>query len=487
MDPRYTWIDETTKPYDHMSMNDCYYEIDYPYDAFINEFKQYPNYKFVKRNALDPKHQERLSKNKEEMKRKDLVTVGFYENRLKDLFCIRSNVDKVVLYAGPHPNDDSMLSLSHGFWILRDSNLPYGVSLWEIIRQDKKLYDKMKNMTMDQLTLSIYKMFFYTGTSNFLNDGMIKIEPGVGKQIINGKVDWMEIPGPGDDSWKGLDYLDKEMESDSGIGIVLEGGIPTGRHTRAEMQQQKEASLMRLKTPIENIADIVDQDAYTSMSWMAQLYSTPQIMEFSTPQQLLDFEKENDTQHQQLYQDNPGDNIQATFLPQLALHLEDRKGMLQESKNSQFFQVGKGPLATKNLKWKGIFKTVPKSLVVTSEALERAGKTEMVNLLVPMFAQPPELMLKPAKQLLDVHDEDPEDWLPDAWLQLDKNGPQQQPLFVPQGGFPGQPPQQPGGMPSNQKTMQGAASTGPMAAPRVVPQRNLSGPSPIPAKQPISQ
>lgn len=474
LDPRYTWIDETTRPYDHMSMNDCYYEIDYTFDAFCNEFKQYPNYKFVKRDSLEPSHQDRLSKNKEEMKRKDLVTVGFYENRLKDLFAIRVNVGKIMLHVGPHPNDDSMLSLSHAPWIIRDSNLPFGVSLWEVIRQNKKLYDKMQNMTMDQLTLSIYKMFFYTGTSNFLNDGMIKIEPGVGKQIINGKIDWMDIPGPGADSWKGLDYLDKEMETDSGIGVVLEGGVPSGRHTRAELQQQKEASLMRLKAPIDNLADLVDQDAYISLSWMSQLYSTPQVMEFSTPSQLLEFEAENDIQHQHIFQDSPKDNIQATFLPQLALHLEDRNGRLTESKQSQFFQVGKGPLATKNLKWKGIFKTVPKSLIVTSEAMERKEKLEMANLLIPMFGQPPEIMLKPAKQIIESHEEDPEDWLPDAWLAMDKG---QKPLFTPTAP-PGGPPQ--GGIPGNQSTMQGAAGTGKPQAPTVVPQRNITGAGKVP-------
>ncbi len=61
----------------------------------------------------------------------------------------------------------------------------------------------------------------------------------------------------------------------------------------------------------------------------------------------------------------------------------------------------------------------------------------MVNILVPLFVQPFEIVGKVAKQLLKLYKEDPEDWLPDAWLQ-----PQQKPLFVPTGGeqVPGAPP-----------------------------------------------
>lgn len=476
LDPRRTWIDETTRPYDHYSMNDCYYEIDYTYDQFVNECSQYPNWKFVKKDSLVQEQRERYSNTGQEMKRKDLVTVGFYENRLKDLYEISVPVGDITLFSGPHPNDDSELSISHAFWILRDANLPFGTSLWEIIRQDKKLFDKMQNMTMDQLTLSIYKMFFYTGTSNFLNDGMIKIEPGVGKQIINGKVDWMNIPGPGQDSWKGLEYLKNQMDGDSGVGIILEGNAPKGRRTMGELLQQKESALKRMKTPIENIADLVDQDAYISLSWMAQLYSTPQLMEFDTPAHLLEFEAENDVQHQQIYQDGSADTLKATFLPQLALHLEDRNGQLTDSKNSQFMQVGQGALKTAKLKWRGIFKTIPKSIVSPSATLERQSKLELSNILVPMFQQDPQIMLKPAQQILEIYEEDPEDWFPDTWMQLLKGEGSGKPLFT----DPNNPGGQPGAVPGNQSTMSGASGMSPPRTPTVTPQRNLTGAGKMP-------
>jgi hypothetical protein len=44
-------------------------------------------------------------------------------------------------------------------------------------RQNKTLYDKMKNMTMDQLVLSIMKFGFFSGTNTALGDGKIEIVP----------------------------------------------------------------------------------------------------------------------------------------------------------------------------------------------------------------------------------------------------------------------------------------------------------------------
>ena len=109
--------------------------------------------------------------------RKDIITIGFYENKLKDLYAIYLPSKQIVLSYSPLPNDEGQLSLWHTYWALRDARIPFGIGLWEIIRNDKGLYDKMSNMTMDQLVLSIYKMFFYSGTTNIsTGDGTITID-----------------------------------------------------------------------------------------------------------------------------------------------------------------------------------------------------------------------------------------------------------------------------------------------------------------------
>jgi hypothetical protein len=128
-------------------------------------------------------------------------------------------------------------------------------------------------------------------------------------------------------------------------------------------------------------------------------------------------------------------------LPQLALHLEDSEGKLVKSNKSKFFQVGsdKDQINPKQLKWKGIFKVIPRSIVDNSQTLIKASKSEVFNMLMPLMGQPPELAAKPAAQILRVWEEDPKDWLPDAWLDYLENGPK-----------PPQQPQTPPGAPNPQ-------------------------------------
>jgi hypothetical protein len=420
--PYKTWIDEQTKPYDVYSMNDCYYEVDFSYDAAKVEFGQYKNWDLVKPDSKVATSDEQVPATTENQaqlsERSDIVTIGFYENRAKDLFTIWVPKDKIILHKCPLPNDDGMLSLWQAPWILRGSDSPYGISVWKIIRQDKELYDKMMNMTSDQLVLSIMKFGFHTGTSGVLGDGIINIVPGQSKQITNGKFDWMEIPGPGQEAWKGLEYKSNEIDKNSGITPTIEGDV-TGK-TLGEIQLAREAALKRLKVPLNNIAWAIEQDAYLTLSWMKQVYSTPEVKEFANDAEILKYEQEMGVNHDELFEkkDETGEQVglTATFLPELSLNLDiGDDGKLMESEESRFFQIGKD-ITTKQLNWKGVFKVIPRSLLDTSETIMKQTKTEMANMLIPMFLQPPELVKKAAMQLIKINEEDPQDWLPDSWL-----------------------------------------------------------------------
>ena len=196
LNPYKTWIDENAKPYDQYSVNETYYEMDYSYDTFMVEYGKYPMAEFVPTNSYQPRTEEEAGSdtnrqtvaransitNQSKM-RKDTVTVGIFESRTKDLFVIYIPVHDIVLNSSPLPNDDGFISITQTMLMLRNSNIPYGVSLWEVIRQNKGLYDKMKNMTMDQLVLSIMKFGFFSGTSSVLGDGMIPIVPGQARQL----------------------------------------------------------------------------------------------------------------------------------------------------------------------------------------------------------------------------------------------------------------------------------------------------------------
>ena len=420
LSPYRTWIDEQTKPYDEFSMNDCYYELDFDYDALKREFGKYkafecinPDSKVINNEMLRPGQ---VNENEEKKDRKDIVTVGFYENREKDLYVIWIPKDKIVLHVCPLPNDDGLLSLSHTPWILRSADNPYGVSIWELIRQDKQSFDKFMNMTDDQLVLSIMKFGYHTGTSAVLGDGTMKIKPGQSTQITNGKFEWMEIPGPGQEAWKGLEYKQSRIDEASGITPTMQGEL-TGK-TLGEIQLAKEAALKKLKTPLGNIAWIIEQDAYKTLSWMKQVYSTPEIKEFANESELKAYEKETGQTHNELFANLnkdgiPEGNITASYLPELSLHLEDKDGKLFESSESRFFKMGKD-IQGEQLNWKGIFKVIPRSIVDSSETIMKQSKMEMANILIPLLQQDPMLVKPTVIQLLKIHEEDPKDWLPNV-------------------------------------------------------------------------
>ncbi len=511
LDPYRCWLDEMATPYDTYSRNEVYYERDYSYDQFMVEFGHYPNSKFVPEDSAYLRIEQQaintfrqtVTRNQQmpdtSKVRKDIVTVGFFESRTKDLYTLYIPRHRIVLYQSPLPNDDGYLSVTDTLWILRTAKMPYGVSLWEIIRQNKALYDKMKNMGMDQLVLSIMKFGFFSGTSTALGDGTISIVPGQARQLTTSSgdaknaVNWMEIPGPGDDFWKGIEAVSSMMDDESGISPTLEGDI-TGK-TLGEILHAKEASLKRLKTPVENIAWLIEQDAYLTLSWMSQLYAIPTIKDFADEKELMAFEREEQIQHMQLFGEQQEDGsitgpYQAHYLPQIALHLEDSEGKLVKSKESKFFQLGKD-IQPSQLKWRGIFKVIPRSIIDSSETLTKASKTEIFNMLIPLLQFPPELAAKAAQQILKINEEDPDDWLPDAWIQYLETGqsptpPSGTPGAPPagQGGPPGAPPAaggppaQPGNPAAPQpQSMQANTGVTPPQAQTVIPKGQIAPPS----------
>lgn len=488
LDPMKTWIDELATPYDPYSTNEVYYEMDYSYDSAKVEFGQYDNFKYVKRDSVvvrqdTPKKSNRQAANEELRRRKDVVTIGFFESRHKDIYCIRAVKDNILIYLGPLPNDDGYISVAHTLWILRKSGMPYGVSLWEIIRQNKALYDKMKNMGMDQLVLSIMKFGFFSGTNTMVGDGKIEIVPGEARQLTSStgkpEINWMEIPGPGQDFWKGIKAIEEMMDSESGIVPTLEGEI-TGK-TLGEILHAKEAALKRIKVPVENIAWLIEQDAYLTLSWMSQVYTVPTVETFASEAEVAKFNQENDVNHLQLFGTLQDDGtitgpFEAHYLPQLSLHLENSDGNLVKSKKSNFLQVGTDIMPAQ-MKWKGIFKVIPRSIVDSSQTLQKAMKMEIFNMLIPLLSAPKELAAKPASQILKINEEDPKDWLPDDWTDYLENGPV--PVQAPAApeGVPGGPGSAPGApapagvvMPTpGNTTIQGATGNTPPQAATIVP------------------
>ena len=422
VDPRNAWIDDMAKPNNEFTLRDWAWRKVYSLDAFQEEFGKYPRAKFVKAGG---NIQETVSPTGKEPEKKtqDLVEVLFYENKLKDLYMVIANGVPVIIE--PLPISDARgqkkLSCWQAYWNLRHAESPYGIGIYEAIRYDQALIDRIRNMTIDQLTMSIYKMFFYQGTQALTETGDITIRPGVGKQVLDPKnVNWMEVPGPGREAWEGLQIFKQDLDEASGITDPLLGQV-TGK-TAFELAQAKESALKRLKTPLDNVLDALNTEGYITISLIQLLYSIPEVKKIVEPEDIEKYLKDVEGDPELWQRDEQG-NFEANLYPEFPLNLDkDEKGNLQETGETRFFRV-----KPKFLTWEGIINIKSQSLLTPSKQIDKALDLEMYNILIPLLVQPPEIYKKVAESICKLYDKDPKDILPDLWMQ----DPQQnQELFV---------------------------------------------------------
>lgn len=425
LDPYRTWIDDKATLSDQFSLDDWYFEKDFSKDDFERDFGQYANSGRVKFGQLQKDKKEDEPVNEETKQRKDMVTVGFYESKNKDLYVIYSPNDEVIIYYSPLPNDEGMLSLWDTNWTIRDPRTHYGIGLFEIIKNNKVIYDRLDNMDIDQLVLSIYTMLFYSGANQLTGDGTLSISPGLVKQKLPGTtVDQVKIEYSGKGR-EGAELQRERLDDISGLTKTLEG-ISEGKQTLGEVLHAKDAALKRLNIPLTNIASALQQDAFLTLSWANQVYSLPEVMEFVDQKELDDFKIETGREPERVAfadETNQSGKITADFPRVLDLSLdEDREGVLVESPEDRFFTVGKD-LKKTSLKWKGKVTIVPQSIIAPSQELERQRKMELYNVVQPVVQaialamaqgqiQVAVDMAKPVIQILEIQDEKPENWLP---------------------------------------------------------------------------
>lgn len=436
LSPWNVWMSPNSRVGDPLSIDDCYQEIDFSLEKFKRIFKDYKNHVMVKEGMrVQPEKVE----GEDDSAKKDDITVGFYENQELDLYVIWVPSASVPLYFSPLPNDDGMLSITSSPWSFRDDKSIYGIGIYEIIRNDSILFDRLKNMTIDQLTLSIYKMFFYKGTDVLGENGQLIITPGKGEQVVDPQaVKFLEIPGPGAESWKGLQYLQEQKDNVSGVTQQLTSKFQ-GK-TLGQDLEAKSAALERLKTPFDFILDLLQQEAYLTISWQKQILSTPEILEYNDPTLVKGALEEMglSPEHIQSYleaaqSENPSDlsfsmkdgEEEKRYLnvyKERSYGLEqDDKGELIESKESRFYRFGID-LPTHRLDWKGIIRIKPQSVLAPSKDLTKRMKLDMFNLIVPaiekMLLAPQHIpvLLKPITEIVKVYDEDVDDWVDEEHL-----------------------------------------------------------------------
>lgn len=437
LDPRNTWIDDMARPNNVLSIRDWCWRKVYDISVLEKEIGNYPFWKYVSPGGTTTETIDQLvGGTRKEFQNRNLVEVYFYENLDLDIFlCLVGGVNGVPVVFDPLPISDSngnkSLSLWQTYWNLRHAESPYGIGIYEAIRYDQAMLDRIRNMTIDQLALSIYKMFFYQGTQSLTETGDITITPGVGKQVLDPKnINWLEVPPPGNQAWQGIEVLKKDIDETSGIGDPLMGVI-TGK-TAFEIAQAKESALKRLKDPLQNILEALNQEGYITVSLMDLLYSIPEVYKITDNNLIEEYLKEIESDPD-LYERDENGNFFAKIYREFPLNLDkDEQGNLIETESTRFFRV-----KPKFLKWDGIIRIKAQSILTPSKQIEKALDLEMYNILIPLLAQPPEIYSKIAKSIVKLYDKDPKDILPDIWLKQDfsqKNqvlqGQKEQPLFI---------------------------------------------------------
>jgi hypothetical protein len=427
LDPWNVWIDDMARPNNGMTVRDWSWRKVYAYDAAELEFGKYKNWQYVKPNegGVTTDRVKGPSGPNKRYQEENLVEVYFYENRVKDLFTVFINNVPVIIEPLPiaDAQGNKKLSLWQSYWLLRHAESPYGIGIYESIRYDQMILDRIRNMTVDQLTLSIYKSFFYQGTNALSDTGQINISPGVGRQVLDPKnINWLQVPGPGQDAWTGIQMFKSDLDEASGITPTLMGDV-TGK-TAFEVSQAKESALKRLKNPLDNICEALEADAYITISLIQLIYSIPETYVIADPQLIEAYLKEVEGDSK-LYGRTEDGLFEARVYREFPLNLEqDEKGNLTETKDTRFFRI-----KPDYLKWEGVIVVKPQSLLTPSKQLDKALELEMYNLLIPLLMQPPELYEKVAKNIVKLYDKDPQEILPDAWMNPGQQ--EEQPLVVP--------------------------------------------------------
>ena len=451
LNPWQVWISEMARVGEPLSIDDWYYEKEFSYGK-LKEL-DYKNIVFVKQNNIKGETVEGAVGTET---LEDSVTVGFYENQVLDIYAVWIPEQNVVLYFSPLTNDDGKLSLWFAPWTLRDDRSIYGIGIFEIIRNDTINYDKIMNMTIDQLVLSIYKMFFYKGTDILGENGRLVVGPGKGEQVNDPKaITFLEVPGPGQEAWHGLQFLQDKKDFNSGVTPQLSAKF-AGK-TLGQDIQAKDAALERMKTPLDFILDALQQEAYISLSWQKQILSTPEILRYETVDDLAASLKEQgvseehiatylqeasqptnqnkllfqepsgttqqvhsgqyDEQGQPVMNEQPVMNKYANVYPEQRYSLaQDDKGELIESEENRFYRFGID-IPAERLDWAGVIRVKPQSVLAPSKELMKRMKLDLFNLIYPaiekmlMTPQFIPMLFPPIKQIIKVYDEDIKDWI----------------------------------------------------------------------------
>lgn len=429
LDNRNTWLDEETRPEDFYSTRDGMWREVWHIDKVKQIFpkEMYPNMEFVlpggdTQETIEPANSQTQSQmatttTQQRQMKKGMTEIFFYENQFDDWLIVE--IHGVMVVWSPLPQDNKRLSLTYGYWNIRNAQTIYGVGVIESMERNEQLIDRILNATMRQLLMSINPGGFYSGTED-LEDDNVKILPGVFRRTLDpDKVKWLQVPGINQTPFNALEYLEGKEDSITGISAALEGD-PSNQKTSDTaygLGLDRESSLKKLQLPLKSLQMALKWELENHIALIQQTYSDFTVEHIADPEDIQKYLDETGANPDLHYIENKGQSGKEIFwkknFKQAELKVDqDDQGNFIPSENKNFFHV-----MPKYLAWSGSVTPDIDSILVTSEILEQQNTLRVANLLIPMFQMDPKIALKPAKQILASFKKDPRSWLPDAWLQ----------------------------------------------------------------------
>lgn len=421
------WIDEETVPEDFYSTRDWMWREVVHIDELRKQFPEdeYPNMKYVvaggdTRETIEghsDKNTAQLSSPNEAKQTKEGMTeVFYYENQYDDWFIVEIN--GVMVVWEPLPQDHKRLSCVYGYWNLRSAETIYGIGVVEAMERDEQLIDRILNMTMRHLLLTISPPGFYTGTED-PEDENLRYRPGqLSRTLDPNNIKFLEVPQGNQNALENIDWVENKSDQRTGITRTLEGEVSSGSTTAFETGVNRESGLKRLRLPLKSIQYALEWEFRNRIDLIRQTYTDFKVELIDDPEDVQNYLDEVGADPTYYFIENEGDPENERFYAKQYRDVQmevdqDEKGNFVESEEKRFFKI-----KPEMLHFEGDVVVDASSILVQSEELEKADTLRMANILLPLLAQgDPAIIGRSVKQMLIAFNKDPKKWLPDSWLQ----------------------------------------------------------------------
>ena len=403
INPWNAWIDDLAMPDDPWSVRDWAWRKVYHIKSLPRFFPEamFPNVKKVSPggNTLPDLSGTTSSAAIGTYQSKDLVECFFYENQETDAYHILANEVLLTKPESPLPYTHKRLSLNQTYWTPRRTDTPFGIGVPEVMEQDQDTLDKIRNMSIDQLVLSIYQMFFHGPQTRFSSD-TLKVSPGKLIQVTNPQdIQAVKFQGPGLEADRWIERIEASMDETSGITKSL-GGEQIGK-TAFEANLNRESGLRKLKVPLVNIESVLSNDAELRIDLLQQTLSSPvDVTRIAGGKKMEEYMAESQT-NPELYFVS-GENL---FRQQeVSLPVEEIEGSFRQSGETNFFNI-----SPEGIRWIGEVRVIPQSIISPSKEIERQLSLDLFNLIAVL---PVVSLQKSVRNVLKANDQDPDDWMP---------------------------------------------------------------------------